>query len=119
MISFNWTISRELALSFAASLRSRKKTPPGACTGLSSLDQNILLIRTRFCSRVGHSFDSFSFVIRGTQPPSANVVSHNSSSQTSFFYDLASNGIWKSAAATYLRVCQALWEPLVLSFGGE
>lgn len=38
--------------------------------------------------------------------------------KTSFFY-LASNGIWKWAAATYLLVRQALREPFVPSGGGE
>lgn len=38
--------------------------------------------------------------------------------KTSFFY-LASNGIWKWKAATYLLVRQALREPFVPSVGGE
>lgn len=38
--------------------------------------------------------------------------------KTSFFY-LASNGIWKWAAATYLGVRPALREPFVPSGGGE
>lgn len=38
--------------------------------------------------------------------------------KTSFLY-LAANGIWKSAVATYLHVCQALREPFVRSFRGE
>lgn len=87
-----------------------------------SLDQNIQLIRTLFCSRVGHSFDdvfSLSSTCSGAfLPPPVDVVSHNGSPSNLFFY-LASNGIWKSAAATYLHVCQALREPFVRSFRGE
>lgn len=57
MISFNWTISRELALSFVASLRRMKKTHQVPAQDSGSLDQNIQLIRSLFCSSVGHSFD--------------------------------------------------------------
>lgn len=35
-----------------------------------------------------------------------------------FLFYRATNGIWKSAAATYLHVCQALREPFVHSFRG-
>lgn len=52
-------------------------------------------------------------------PPSADVVFHNGSSRKDLLFYLATNGIWKSAAATYLHVCQALREPFVHSFRGE
>lgn len=91
-----------------------------------SLDQNILLIRTCFCSCVGHPFDdvfrlSLEALADTYSPlslPPPSVFFRAVPPKASFFY-LASNGVWKSAAATYLHVCQALGELFVRSVRGE
>lgn len=91
-----------------------------------SLDQNIQLIRALFVPvLVTHLMTFFHCRSSGIHmlcaflPPSADVVFHNGSSRKDLLFYLATNGIWKSAAATYLHVCQALREPFVHSFRGE
>lgn len=65
MISFNWTISRELALSFVASLRrtggKKAHQVPAQDSGL--LDQNIQLIRALFVPPLSSHLMTF-FIVK-------------------------------------------------------
>lgn len=92
---------------------------PAQDSGL--LDQNIQLIRALFVPPLSSHLMTF-FIVKdlgytcSALSSSYAVFPEQFHPKTSFFFYLATNGIWKSAAATYLHVCQALREPFVRSF---